>query len=257
VALGEAGHPARQATRVHLQPPSAHAADRTLYRVDDLAKTVLDRLTAEYSAAADPTTAAPMAAYMRGMFPFLGVPTGRRRELSRRVLTGLSRPTEAVLTDVALGCWALPEREYQYFACDWLRRHARVLTPEFLPTVRTLITEKSWWDTVDTLAAHVVGTIVARHPATVSTMDEWAASEELWLVRAAILHQIRYGEGTDEERLFRYCVLRATHPDFFIRKAIGWAMREYARTDPDAVRRFVKAQTSLSPLSVREALKHL
>jgi 3-methyladenine DNA glycosylase AlkD len=225
--------------------------------VDDLAKTVLDRLTTEYAAAADPVAAAPMTAYMRGLFPFLGVPSVRRRELSRRVVAGLDRPTEAVLTDVALACWALPEREYQYFACDWLRRHARVLTDAFLPTARTLITIKSWWDTVDALAAHVVGPIVARYPATVSTMDEWAAGEDLWLVRTAILHQIRYGERTDEARLYRYCLQHAADRDFFVRKAIGWALREYGKAEPDAVRRFVKGQSALSGLSVREALQNL
>src|SRR6266540_1420745 len=120
------------------------------------------------------------------------------------------------------------------------------------------ITNKSWWDTVDALAAHLVGPIVANHPATVSTMDEWAGEENVWLARTAILHQLTYKEATDTERLFRYCVTRADHRDFFIRKAIGWALRQHAWTDPGAVRRFVAAHTDrLSPLSVREALKNV
>jgi 3-methyladenine DNA glycosylase AlkD len=225
--------------------------------VDEVAKTVLDRLVVEYGSAGDPVAAAPMEAYMRGKFPFLGISTRARRELSRRVVDGVGTPTEAVLTDVALACWALPEREYQYFATDWLRRHALVLPSGFLATARALVTEKSWWDTVDALAAHVVGPVVARYPATVSTMDEWAASDDLWLVRTAILHQLRYAERTDADRLFRYCVEHAGDRDFFVRKAIGWALREYGRTSPEEVRQFVAAQRSLSPLSVREALKHL
>jgi 3-methyladenine DNA glycosylase AlkD len=218
---------------------------------------VMERLTQEYGALRDPARAASMSAYMRDLFPFLGIPSPTRREASRRVLAGVTRPTEAELTEVATACWALPEREYQYFACDWLRRHAAVLTPAFLPTVRQLIVTRSWWDTVDALASDVVGVLVARHPALASTMDEWAASGELWLIRTAILHQLRYKSQTDTERLFRYCVSHAGHRDFFIRKGIGWALREYAKTDPDAVRRFVKAQTALSALSVREALKNL
>jgi 3-methyladenine DNA glycosylase AlkD len=226
--------------------------------VDEVAKTVLDRLVREYGSARDPSAAAPMAAYMRGQFPFLGIPTRARRELSRRVVDGVGTPTEAVLTEVSLACWGLPEREYQYFASDWLRRHARVLSAAFLATARTLVTTRSWWDTVDALAAHVVGPVVARHPATVSTMDEWAASSDLWLARTAILHQLRYAERTDADRLFRYCVSRAGDRDFFVRKAIGWALREHGRTSPEEVRRFVAAQGGhLSPLSVREALKHL
>jgi 3-methyladenine DNA glycosylase AlkD len=230
----------------------------TITSVAPLAGTVLDRLVATYGSARDPAAAAPMRAYMRDQFPFLGIPTTRRRPLSREVLEGLPRPGEDDLRAVALACWELPEREFQYFACDWLRRHAAVCSPEFLDTARTLITTKSWWDTVDALAARVVGPIVARHPATVPTMDAWLADENMWLARTAILHQLGYAERTDADRLFRYCLARAGHGDFFIRKAIGWALRQYAKTDPAAVRSFVAAHAGqLSPLSKREALKNV
>jgi 3-methyladenine DNA glycosylase AlkD len=109
---------------------------------------------------------------------------------------------------------------------------------------------------VDALAARVIGPIVARHPAAVSTMDAWLADDDMWLARTAILYQLTYAERTDADRLFRYCLARAGHRDFFIRKAIGWALRQYAKTDPAAVRSFVTAHASqLSPLSRREALK--
>jgi 3-methyladenine DNA glycosylase AlkD len=222
-----------------------------------LARTVLDRLVAAYGGAADAAKAAPMRAYMRDQFPFLGIPTAGRRALSREVLAGLPRPGEDDLRTAALACWELPEREYQYFACDWLVRNVNSCSPGFLDTARVLITTRSWWDTVDALAAHVVGGIVARDRGAVATMDEWLG-EGVWLARTAILHQLRFRERTDADRLFRYCLAMAGHRDFFIRKAIGWALREYARTDPDRVRAFVRAhERTLSPLSVREALKHL
>jgi len=142
---------------------------------------------------------------------------------------------------VTTHCWRMPEREYQYFACGLLRRHARVLKPGFLSVARTLVTTKPWWDTVDALAAHTVGPMVARHPELLATMDEWAVEEDLWLVRTAILHQLTYKEATDAKRLFHYCSQQAGHPDFFVRKAIGWALREYAKTDPAEVRAFVHA----------------
>jgi 3-methyladenine DNA glycosylase AlkD len=219
---------------------------------------LVPRLVETYGAAADETRAGPMRAYMRDQFPFLGIPTPARRPLTRQVLAGSPKPTEVDLREGALACWALREREYQYFACDWLRANAGVCSPGFLATARTLITTKSWWDTVDALADRVVGAIVADHPSAVSTMEEWLVDEDIWLARTAILHQLTYRERTDPDRLFRYCLTRADHRDFFIRKAIGWALRQYARTDPAAVRSFVAAhRDSLSGLSVREATKHL
>jgi 3-methyladenine DNA glycosylase AlkD len=219
---------------------------------------VLSRLTRVYEAARDPERAAPMAAYMRDQFPFLGLPGPRQKELARSVVAGLPRPSEPDLRAIAVGCWALPEREYQYFACDLLRRHARLLSPGFLGVARTLVSTKSWWDTVDALAAHVVGRLVAQHPALAGDMDEWVRDEDMWIARTAILHQLRFGPATDADRLFGYCLLRAGHKDFFIRKAIGWALREYGKTAPDEVRSFVAAhRAELAPLSVREALKNL
>jgi 3-methyladenine DNA glycosylase AlkD len=218
---------------------------------------LLQRLRRTFAAAADRERAVAMRAYMRGRYEFLGVTGVPRRELTRQVLWGTARPTEADLTGVALACWALPEREYQYFACDYLRKHAAVLGPAALPVLERLITTKSWWDTVDALAAHVVGVVVAAHPSLVATMDAWTApGTDLWLVRAAILHQLRYQGRTDTARLFDYCARWAGEPDFFIRKAIGWALREHAHTDAPAVRGFVAAHPGLSGLSVREALKH-
>ncbi len=216
------------------------------------------RLDEIYPAAADPVRAAGARAYMRDQFPFLGITNPRLTELNRDVLAGLSEPSEADLVAVSIACWAKPEREYQYFACTYLRRYVRVGSSALLATLRELITTKSWWDTVDTLAAHTVGPLVNAHPVLVEAMDAWVIDENMWLARAAILHQLRYRERTDTERLFRYCTIQASHRDFFIRKAIGWALRDYARTDPDAVRRYVEQHRSiLAPLSVREASKHL
>ncbi|GAB1646154.1 DNA alkylation repair protein [Krasilnikovia sp. MM14-A1259] len=223
-----------------------------------LADEILDRLVRVYDAAREPERAVRAAAYMRDQFPFLGMPAPTQVSLNRTVWAGLPKPTEDELRTVALACWQLPEREYQYFACTYLRRHAAVPGPGFLPTLRTLISTKSWWDTVDLLATRVVGTMVRRHPALGGEMDAWSADEDLWLVRTAILHQLNYAADTDADRLFGYCTRQAGHRDFFVRKAIGWALRQYARTDPDAVRAYVADhRDALSGLSVREATKHL
>ncbi|MFI6873273.1 DNA alkylation repair protein [Streptomyces sp. NPDC050400] len=224
----------------------------------ELADTLLARLPAVYGAAADSERGAQMRAYMKDVAPFLGLTSPVRRELSRTVLDGTPRPDETDLTAVALRCWALPEREYAYFAVDYLRRHVRRLSSGFLPVARRLVTTVPWWDTVDLLAAHVVGGLVAADPKLLAAMDAWIDDPDLWVARTALLHQLRYKDATDAERLFAYCLRQAGHPDFFIRKAIGWALREYAKTDPDAVRSFVAAHRDvLAPLSVREALKNV
>jgi 3-methyladenine DNA glycosylase AlkD len=226
--------------------------------VTPLARTVLDRLVATYGAAADQARAVAMRAYMRDQFDFLGIQSPQQRLLSREVLAGLGSPAEQDLRDIALGAWDLAEREFQYFACGVLRRHVRVCSAEFVGTAEHLVVTKPWWDTVDALASRVVGPLVRQHPSLVATMDAWIADENLWRIRTALLHQLSAKEATDADRLFRYCVAQAGHRDFFVRKAIGWALREYARTDPAAVGGFVRAhERRLSPLSVREAMKNL
>ncbi|MYY83781.1 MULTISPECIES: DNA alkylation repair protein [unclassified Streptomyces] len=224
----------------------------------ELADTVLERLVATYAEAADPERSAQMRAYMKDIAPFLGLTSPVRRDLSRAVLAGTPRPDEKDCAAIALRCWELPEREYAYFAVDCLRRHVKRCSSGFLPVVRHLVTTRSWWDTVDALAAHVVGGLVAADPELRTVMDAWIEDDDLWVARTALLHQLRHRADTDTERLFAYCVRQSGHPDFFIRKAIGWCLREYAKTDPEAVRAFVERERDrLSPLSVREALKNL
>jgi 3-methyladenine DNA glycosylase AlkD len=223
-----------------------------------LADALLAAVIPVYRAAADADRAAAQRAYMRDQFPYLGLPMPEQRRLARTVLKGTARPTEADCVALALRCWELPEREFRYFAIDYLIANVKRCESSLLTTLRTLITTESWWDTIDPLATRVVGPLVAADPGLVATMDAWVRDETLWIARTAILHQLHYKAETDEKRLFEYCALQAGHPDFFIRKAIGWALRQYAYTAPDAVRSFLEEeQGRLSPLSVREAAKHL
>lgn len=202
--------------------------------------------------------AEPMARYMRGLFPFLGLKRPEFERLVRPVWTEWKpQHNERLICGCARELWKLPEREYHHAALDLLMRHERMLTPKSLPVVRALIVSKSWWDTVDALATRIVGPLVARHPDLKPTMDAWSRDKNLWIRRTAILHQLGYKKNTDIDRLFDYCARNASDSDFFIRKAIGWALRQYARTDPAAVKRFVKTHPDLSPLSKREATKHL
>lgn len=200
-----------------------------------------------------------MARYMKDQFPFLGLPRPIYQAIARPIVASLGRDVEEkFLIDSARRLWKLSPREFQYCAGDLLDRHVRRLTPGSLVHCQELLTTKSWWDSVDQITTRVVSPVVRNHPKELRpVIDRWSRAENFWLRRAAIIHQLPFREETDHRRLFAYCSRNARDPEFFIRKAIGWALRQYARTDPDAVREYVDAHPELSPLSRREALKHL
>jgi 3-methyladenine DNA glycosylase AlkD len=218
----------------------------------------LAALDDRFSRARDRERAPAMAAYMRDQFPFLGLPKPVRTPLERDVYAtaGGASLSERDLADLALTCWARDEREYQYAACDVLDRRVKVLGPGFLPTAEQLITTKSWWDTVDALAGHVVGSIVRADLSQRALMDRWLVDPDIWLARTAILHQLSWKGDTDPGWLFDACLTRAGDTEFFIRKAIGWALRSYSYVDAAAVEAFVTAHADeLAGLSRREAMK--
>ncbi len=220
------------------------------------ASAAVDALGAAFARAGDAERAAAMAAYMKGIAPFFGVPAPERRRIQRAVLDRW-KPDEHALVEFARAAWNRPSRELHYAACDLLQRNAAGLSADVFADLEWLITHKSWWDTVDSLAP-VVGVLVGAVPSLDREMDRWIDADDFWLARVAIIHQLRRKLDTDADRLFRYCLRRAADQEFFVRKAIGWALREYAKSAPDAVRAFVDAHESeLSPLSKREARKHL
>jgi 3-methyladenine DNA glycosylase AlkD len=217
---------------------------------------MVDRLVERFEAARDPVAAEPMVAYMRHQFAFLGIPTTPRAVLMRDAVAGLPRPSEVDLIDATTTLWAREEREYQYAALWLLRRHQKALTAAFVSTAERCITTTSWWDTVDGLAQHVIGFIVLHDRRLESLMATWLHGDDMWLARTSILHQERWKAETDPAILFDACLVRAPDPEFFIRKAIGWALRSYSYVDAVAVERFVADHDAeLSGLSKREALK--
>jgi 3-methyladenine DNA glycosylase AlkD len=207
---------------------------------------------------ADPQRAVPMAAYLRDQFTFLGIGTPARTAALKAAWRELPAPSGPEVTEAARALWGLPQREFQYAGCDLLGRYRRVLPAEALPgTVQSLITTKSWWDTVDALRTVAVGPLVAAHPELVAVLRRWIDADDRWLVRSAIIHQLGYGPRADADLLFAFCARRAPDREFFVAKAIGWALRTHARLEPDAVRGFVAAHPELSPLARSQALKHL
>ena len=223
------------------------------------ADAVAAAIVAALASAGDPARAAPMAAYMRDRFAFLGLPAPLRRRLARPWITEARRAGDAVATlRLARRLWRERWRECHYVAVDLLATCATQLPGTALTDLERLSVTQSWWDTVVALAKHVAGVVVRVHPPAVATVERWAADPDPWLRRAAILHQLGARAATDRARLFRHCLANGGDPEFFIRKAIGWALRDYAGVDPDAVGAFLEAHRgALSPLSVREASRHL
>jgi 3-methyladenine DNA glycosylase AlkD len=216
----------------------------------------VEALRRDLEAVADATSAPPMAAYMKHRFEFMGIKAAPRRVATRSTMTRARRASGDELVAFARDCWNEPEREFQYVGADVLNANVARLESRHLADVEGLITAKSWWDTVDGLAAWCVGGLVRVDRTLTIEMDRWIDADDIWLARSAILHQLRWGHDTDVVRLFDYTLRRAGDTEFFIRKAIGWALRQYARTDPDAVRTFVTTH-EFSGLTRREALKHL
>jgi 3-methyladenine DNA glycosylase AlkD len=208
--------------------------------------------------AGDPGDARAMAAYQKGVAPFFGVQSPERRRLQRTTWEGAPTPDGDTVVGYARACFAQPERELHYAGCDALRRWEPALEPRHLDDLRALVTTVPWWDTVDPLATHAVGGLVRRYRHLQAEMDRWVGEPDRWVARTALLHQLLWKQDTDAQRLFSYVRGRAADPDVFVRKACGWALRQYARTDPDAVRGFLADHGDrLSALTRREAARRL
>jgi 3-methyladenine DNA glycosylase AlkD len=221
---------------------------------------LLSQIGAALRPLADPVQAVPMRAYMLDQFAFLGIRATPRRQ-ALRGLPRLNTWTSADLLSVAEALWDVPEREFQYVAVDLLAKHHRQLGVDSLSHLLQLVQRRAWWDTVDGLAG-VVGDILLRartlQPDAQRQMDACLGHPSLWVRRVAMLHQLGWKAQTDQPRLFRYALALAPETEFFIRKAIGWALRDHARTQPEAVRTFLADYAHvLSGLTRREAGKHL
>ena len=204
---------------------------------------------------ADPEKAIPMQEYMRNKFQYLGIKAPQRKEILKTFLQAYGLPSLEQVDAISRDLWEMPEREYQYVAMGILERMKKKLTAEFITTIEHLILTKSWWDTVDMLASHNVGTLFANHPAVREEyVAKWRVSDNIWLRRATLLFQLKYKANTDIDLLFALIEENRDSDEFFIQKAIGWVLREYSKVDNTAVIDYV-AKTNLAPLSEREALK--
>lgn len=199
-----------------------------------------------------------MAQYMKNHFPFFGIKSPLRRNIMKAWWGRRKIQNESELQQLMNTLWKMDEREYQYVACDLGKRYKKMWTPESIPFLQQLICTKSWWDTVDVMASHMVGAVVFQFPKMDHVMDVWIDHPNMWVRRSALLHQLNFKAYTNKTRLFRYCEVTMHETEFFIRKAIGWGLRQFSYVEPRSVIQFVhRHENGLSTLSKTEALKAL
>jgi 3-methyladenine DNA glycosylase AlkD len=194
---------------------------------------------------------------MKDIAPFIGVPTPERRSTVKKIAKTLRTPTSEELGKTARALWKLDEREFQYAANDLIDIHIQSADKNFLKDhVEFLITHKSWWDTVDGLGSVAISPLTDKYGCE-KLIESWNTSSNMWLNRAAIQHQRGRKYETDIKLVLRYCHEHSDSDEFFIVKAIGWALRDIARISPRDVREFLKDHPDLGRVAVREAERGL
>ena len=197
-----------------------------------------------------------MSKYMQDKFRFLGVRGATRTEIYKKYFPD-ARKTKTIDWDFVENCWNKEEREFQYAVVYYLKAMQKFLKREDISRLKYLIVTKSWWDTVD-LLAKVVGSLIIRIKGYDQIMLEWSKDSNIWLRRVAILYQLSLKDKVDKQVLDKILVNNLGDSEFFINKAVGWALRDYSKYNPEWVREFIKKnKENMANLSIREASKYI
>lgn len=213
----------------------------------------------ELAKVGDPEDAKAMAAYMKTDMPFFGVKRPARNPIFKEMMQRYPVETRRDYNEAVTTMWRRPHREEKYFAIHIARAVPAYITPPSIPMYKRMVVDGAWWDFVDDIAAHLIGPVLLNYRVrTKPTLEKWIDDRNMWVRRTALLAHLKHKEHTDAATLFDHCLRRAHETEFFIRKAIGWVLRQYAYTDPEAVTRFVMDnRQAWSGLTFREATKHL
>ncbi|WP_314406169.1 DNA alkylation repair protein [uncultured Gemella sp.] len=200
--------------------------------------------------------AVSMERYMQDKFRFLGVRGATRTEIYKKYFPD-ARKTKTIDWNFVESCWNKEEREFQYVVVYYLKTMQKFLKRDDISRLKFLIVTKSWWDTID-LLAKVVGSLVIRFEGLDQLMLEWSKDSNIWLRRVAMLHQLSFKEKVDKELLEKILLANLDDNEFFINKAVGWALRDYSKFNPEWVTKFIeKNRENMANLSLREASKYL
>lgn len=199
-----------------------------------------------------------MAKYMKNNFIFFGIKTEERRRIFKEIWKENQEEVATNARTIVVALYSQQEREFHYCAIEIVIKELKGnYKKEDIQLIEKLISNNSWWDSVDTIAKYILGEYLLEFPLeTKNVIERFSKSENMWLKRSAILFQLGYKQKTNSDFLFSECLKQAHSKEFFIQKAIGWALREYAKSNPEVVRQFVKNST-LKPLSTKEALKNI
>jgi 3-methyladenine DNA glycosylase AlkD len=216
-------------------------------------------ITARLAEVANPANASAMKAYMKNHFEFYGVNAPTRKKISRLFIRHFDlKSLDSSFWELVALLWENNHRECQYIAIDLMQFFARALPESCLPFLESLIITKSWWDTVDGIAPSLVGELFKKYPEKKNYyIHKWVEDDNLWLQRAAIIFQLKYAHNTDWNLLSEVILKHEDSKEFFVRKAQGWALRQYSRYEPLKVMAFVEANPQLSGLTKKEALRNL
>lgn len=207
-------------------------------------------------ARADNARALDMSKYMKNKFKFFGVAASERNEIWKPYFKE-AKKTKKIDWDFIEICFKHDKRECQYTAAYYLKYMQRFLAEDDISKLKELVLTKSWWDTVDILDK-VIGSIIYNNKNLYPIILEWSKDDNIWLRRVAIDHQLLRKENTDEQLLEKILINNLNHKEFFVNKAIGWALRDYSKTNPLWVRNFIEShRENMASLSIREASKYL
>lgn len=206
----------------------------------------------------NPENAFAMSKYMKNKFPFFGLKTEERRKVFKEIWKQNKNEVAENARKIALELYSKPQREFHYCSIEILIKQLKGnYKKDDIQLIEKLIVTNTWWDSVDTIAKYILGKYLLEFPMeTKNVIARFSKSENMWLNRSAILFQLNYKQKTDFEILKAECNNHKMSKEFFIQKAIGWALREYAKSNPDAVKEFV-SKANLKPLSTKEALKNI
>ena len=204
----------------------------------------------------DKENAIAMSNYMRNQFDFYGIPAPKRKELYKELIKN-EKKTKIIDWDLLDFCYQDNHREFQYFVYDYLLAMKQYVSYEDIFKIKKYIESKSWWDTIDFLCK-VIGDVGLRDNRVADIMIEWSKDSNFWIRRTAIEHQLNLGEKTNTELLETIIVPNFGSDEFFINKAIGWALRDYSKVNPNWVKSFIqKYRNQMNTLSIKEASKYI